>query len=47
MALEDARPLAKLLRDSGDGYEHVFKQFEADRKPRVVKIVAEGRRSHA
>ncbi len=44
MALEDAMYLAKLLRDSGDDYEHVFAQFETDRNPRVEKIVAEGRR---
>jgi 2-polyprenyl-6-methoxyphenol hydroxylase-like FAD-dependent oxidoreductase len=44
MALEDAMVLAQLLRDSGDDYERVFMQFEADRKPRVEKIVAEGRR---
>jgi 2-polyprenyl-6-methoxyphenol hydroxylase-like FAD-dependent oxidoreductase len=44
MALEDAMVLAKLLRDSCGDYEHVFTQFETDRKPRVEKIVAEGRR---
>jgi len=44
MALEDAMYLAKLLRDSGGDYEHVFTQFETDRKPRVEKIVSEGRR---
>jgi 2-polyprenyl-6-methoxyphenol hydroxylase-like FAD-dependent oxidoreductase len=43
MALEDAMYLAKLLRDCGD-YEQVFTQFEQDRKPRVERIVAEGRR---
>lgn len=43
MALEDAIYLAKLLRDS-ENYEKVFAQFEHDRKPRVEKIVAEGRR---
>ena len=43
MALEDAMYLAKLLRDSSD-YGQVFAQFEKDRKPRVEKIVAEGRR---
>jgi len=44
MALEDAMLLAQLLRDSGDDHERVFTQFETDRKPRVEKIVAEGRR---
>jgi 2-polyprenyl-6-methoxyphenol hydroxylase-like FAD-dependent oxidoreductase len=44
MALEDAMVLAKLLRDSCGDHEHVFTQFETDRKPRVEKIVAEGRR---
>jgi 2-polyprenyl-6-methoxyphenol hydroxylase-like FAD-dependent oxidoreductase len=43
LALEDALYLAKLLRHSND-YEQVFQQFEQDRKPRVEKIVAEGRR---
>ncbi len=43
MALEDAMYLAHLLRDSGD-YAQVFDQFEAHRKPRVERIVAEGRR---
>lgn len=43
MALEDAMYLAKLLRDCGD-YSQVFSQFEQARKPRVEKIVAEGRR---
>jgi len=44
MALEDAMYLAKLLRDGGPDYAQVFMQFEKDRKPRVEKIVAEGRR---
>ena len=43
LALEDAIYLAKLLRDCGD-YTQVFAQFEQARKPRVEKIVAEGRR---
>jgi 2-polyprenyl-6-methoxyphenol hydroxylase-like FAD-dependent oxidoreductase len=43
LALEDAMYLAKLLRESAD-YEQVFATFEAERKPRVEKIVAEGRR---
>ncbi len=44
LALEDAMYLAKLLRDSTGNYAQVFAQFEQDRKPRVEKIVAEGRR---
>lgn len=47
MALEDSMYLAKLLRDSNGDYEQVFAQFEQDRKPRVEKIVAEGRRRGA
>jgi 2-polyprenyl-6-methoxyphenol hydroxylase-like FAD-dependent oxidoreductase len=43
LALEDAMYLAKLLRDCGD-YALAFSQFEQGRKPRVEKIVAEGRR---
>lgn len=43
MALEDAMYLAKLLRDLRT-YSEAFARFETDRKPRVEKIVAEGRR---
>lgn len=43
MAMEDAMYLAKLLRDSAD-YQSVFAQFEAHRKPRAERVVAEGRR---
>jgi 2-polyprenyl-6-methoxyphenol hydroxylase-like FAD-dependent oxidoreductase len=43
LALEDAMLLARLLRDERD-YASAFSQFEAARKPRVEKIVAEGRR---
>ncbi len=46
MALEDAMLLAKLLRDCGD-YAAAFTRFEAERKPRVERIVAEGRRRGA
>jgi 2-polyprenyl-6-methoxyphenol hydroxylase-like FAD-dependent oxidoreductase len=46
MALEDAMYLAKLLASSDD-YERVFATFEMDRKPRVERIVAEGRRRGA
>ncbi len=42
-ALEDAILLAKMLRDCGDNAQ-MFAQFEAERKPRVERIVAEGRR---
>jgi len=44
MALEDAMYLAKLLRDGKGDYTKVFLQFEDDRKDRVEKIVAEGRK---
>lgn len=45
MALEDAMYLAMLLRDAGgNAYTAAFHKFETDRKPRVEKIVAEGRR---
>lgn len=48
MALEDAMFLAMLLRDAGVGsYAAAFRKFEKDRKPRVEKIVAEGRRRGA
>ena len=43
IALEDAMYLAKLLRDSFSSHEQVFARFEADRKARAEKIVAEGR----
>ena len=43
MALEDAMYLGKLLAQSAS-YEQVFEQFEQARKPRVERIVAEGRR---
>ena len=44
MALEDAMYLAKLLREAQGNHEGAFEQFERDRKPRVERIVAEGRR---
>ncbi|WP_143309146.1 FAD-dependent monooxygenase [Chitinophaga vietnamensis] len=44
MALEDAICLARLLRDIPGDHEKVFGLFEAARKPRVERIVAEGRR---
>jgi 2-polyprenyl-6-methoxyphenol hydroxylase-like FAD-dependent oxidoreductase len=44
MALEDAMYLAKLLRDARGDFQPALAQFERDRKPRVERIVAEGRR---
>lgn len=44
MALEDAMYLAKMLRDTAGDHERAFEKFERDRKPRVERIVAEGRR---
>jgi 2-polyprenyl-6-methoxyphenol hydroxylase-like FAD-dependent oxidoreductase len=44
MALEDAMYLAKMLRDNGTDYAGAFARFEIDRRPRVERIVAEGRR---
>ena len=46
LALEDAMYLAKLLRDCPD-HPTAFACFEQDRKPRVERIVAAGRRRHA
>lgn len=43
MALEDAMLLAKLIRDDAN-YETAFSKFESMRKPRVERIVEEGRR---
>ncbi|MBW0434931.1 FAD-dependent monooxygenase [Leptospira yasudae] len=44
IAMEDAMYLAKLLRDFSGNHMQAFECFERDRKPRVEKIVAEGRR---
>jgi 2-polyprenyl-6-methoxyphenol hydroxylase-like FAD-dependent oxidoreductase len=44
MALEDAMYLAKVLREAQGNHEGAFERFERDRKPRVERIVAEGRR---
>jgi len=44
MALEDAIYLAKVLRESHGNHEGAFARFERDRKSRVERIVAEGRR---
>jgi 2-polyprenyl-6-methoxyphenol hydroxylase-like FAD-dependent oxidoreductase len=44
LALEDAMLLAKLLAAAPDDHARVFAQFEAERKPRVERVVAEGRR---
>jgi 2-polyprenyl-6-methoxyphenol hydroxylase-like FAD-dependent oxidoreductase len=43
MALEDAMYLGHLLRVTQD-YARAFAQFEHHRKPRVERIVGEGRR---
>jgi 2-polyprenyl-6-methoxyphenol hydroxylase-like FAD-dependent oxidoreductase len=43
MALEDAMYLAKLLRDLQGDHELAFELFERERKPRVERVVAEGR----
>ena len=45
LALEDAMYLAKLLRDCSSNYAAAFALFERDRKPRVERIVAAGRRA--
>jgi 2-polyprenyl-6-methoxyphenol hydroxylase-like FAD-dependent oxidoreductase len=45
MALEDALVLAIHLRDCGEAPSEAFSRFEADRRARVEKIVAMGRRS--
>jgi len=45
LALEDGMYLAKMLRDCGRDYEEAFARFERDRKPRVERIVAAGRRA--
>ena len=47
MALEDAMLLAKLVRDCGGRIEAAFKTFEDQRRARVEKVVAEGRRRGA
>ncbi|PJZ57214.1 hypothetical protein CH367_10795 [Leptospira barantonii] len=44
MAMEDALLFAKLLRDLQGNYMQTFATFEKERKGRVEKIVAEGRR---
>jgi 2-polyprenyl-6-methoxyphenol hydroxylase-like FAD-dependent oxidoreductase len=44
MALEDAMYLAKVLREAQGDHERAFERFERERKPRVERIVAEGRR---
>jgi 2-polyprenyl-6-methoxyphenol hydroxylase-like FAD-dependent oxidoreductase len=46
LALEDAMLLARLLRDAGNHFA-AFAGFEAERRPRVERIVAEGRRPGA
>jgi 2-polyprenyl-6-methoxyphenol hydroxylase-like FAD-dependent oxidoreductase len=44
MALDDATYLAKMQRDTAGNHERAFKEFERERKPRVERVVAEGRR---
>lgn len=44
LALEDAMYLASLFRNSENDWENLFEQFERERKPRVEKIIVEGRR---
>ncbi|HVW38197.1 MAG TPA: FAD-dependent monooxygenase, partial [Pirellulales bacterium] len=44
LALEDAMYLAKLLRESAADFAGALARFERDRRPRVERIVAEGRR---
>jgi 2-polyprenyl-6-methoxyphenol hydroxylase-like FAD-dependent oxidoreductase len=44
LALEDAMDLAKRLRDDDGDHARAFTAFEADRRARVERIVAEGRR---
>jgi 2-polyprenyl-6-methoxyphenol hydroxylase-like FAD-dependent oxidoreductase len=44
LALEDAMYLAKMLRDYRGDYNSAFAQFERKRRPRVERVVAEGRR---
>jgi 2-polyprenyl-6-methoxyphenol hydroxylase-like FAD-dependent oxidoreductase len=44
MALEDAMYLAKVLCEAHGDHERAFERFERERKPRVERIVAEGRR---
>jgi 2-polyprenyl-6-methoxyphenol hydroxylase-like FAD-dependent oxidoreductase len=42
LAIEDAIVLARCLRDSG-GHEEAFRRFEAERRPRVERVVAYSR----
>lgn len=42
LAIEDAIVLARCLRDSG-GHEEAFERFEAERRPRVERVVAYSR----
>lgn len=42
LAIEDAIVLARRLRDSG-GHEEAFRRFEAERRPRVERVVAYSR----
>lgn len=44
LALEDAMELAKLLRNAQCGHEQVFLRFAEERRGRVERIIAEGRK---
>lgn len=45
LALEDSMYLAKLLAQSSGDWPNVFAKFERHRRPRVEKIIAQGRRN--
>jgi 2-polyprenyl-6-methoxyphenol hydroxylase-like FAD-dependent oxidoreductase len=44
LALEDAIALAKLLRLPDASHEQVFQRFIEERRSRVERVIAEGRR---
>jgi 2-polyprenyl-6-methoxyphenol hydroxylase-like FAD-dependent oxidoreductase len=47
LALEDAMDLAKQLRDDAGDHRRAFEAYERDRRARVARIVANGRRRGA
>src|SRR5260221_7774923 len=47
LALEDAMDLAKQLRDDAGDHRRAFAAYERDRRARVARIVADGRRRGA
>ncbi|HVR02809.1 MAG TPA: FAD-dependent monooxygenase, partial [Polyangia bacterium] len=47
LALEDAMDLAKQLRDDAGDHRRAFEAYERDRRARVARIVADGRRRGA